>query len=89
MSTTTAIETPRNLDVLMDVGVNVTVELGGTEMPLRDVLTLGVGAVVALEKAADAPVDLYVNGKRFARGEVVVVENQFAVKITEILGAQT
>ncbi|MBI4324912.1 MAG: flagellar motor switch protein FliN [Chloroflexi bacterium] len=78
---------PANLDVLLDVPVKLTVELGGCQLPMRDVLQLSVGSVVQLDKAADAPVELYVNHKRMAHGEVVVVEDRFGIKITEILGA--
>ena len=88
MSTTAATEAHPNLDVLMDVAVNVTVELGDREMTMRDVLALNAGSVVELGKAADALVDLYVNGKHFGRGEVVIVENRFAVKIAEITGVK-
>ena len=78
---------PPNLDLLMDVPVSVTVELGSCRMCMRDILQLNVGAVVQLDKEADAPVELHLNGKLFARGEVVVVENRFGVRITELIGA--
>ncbi len=76
-----------NLDVIMDVPVRVTVELGSCMMPMRDVLQLNNGSVVQLDKVADSPVDLYVNQKRVAQGEVVVVEDHFGIKITEICKA--
>lgn len=82
----TATETPPNLDVLLDVAIDLSVELGGCHMSMRDVLNLTVGSVVQLDKLATAPVNVYVNKKIVARGEVVVVENRFGVKITEILG---
>ena len=75
-----------NLDVILDVPVKLAVELGACQLPMRDVLQLAVGSVVQLDKLADAPVDLYVNQKVVARGEVVVVEDHFGVKITEIIG---
>lgn len=75
-----------NLDVLFDVPVKVSAVLGGCELPMQDVLGLSVGSVVQLDKLADAPIDLYVNNKLFARGEVVVVEERFAIKVTEIVG---
>jgi flagellar motor switch protein FliN/FliY len=78
---------PTNLDLLLDVPVGVTVELGSCNLPMRDVLNLNAGSVVQLDKVADAPVDLRVNNKLIARGEVVVVENRFGIKITELLGA--
>jgi len=86
MSATT--ETLPNLDVLLDVGVTLCVELGSCQMPMREVLQLSPGSVVQLDKAADAPVDLYVSGKLFARGEVVVVEGRIGIRITELLGAK-
>jgi flagellar motor switch protein FliN len=78
---------PPNLDILLDVPVGLTVELGGCKLPMRDVLNLNVGSVVQLDKVADAPVELHVNNKLVARGEVVVVENRFGIKITELLGS--
>ncbi|HEY1171667.1 MAG TPA: flagellar motor switch protein FliN [Verrucomicrobiae bacterium] len=77
-----------NLDILMDVPVGLTVELGSCQLPMRDVLQLDVGSVVQLDKVADAPVELHVNQKLVARGEVVVVENRFGIKITELIGAK-
>ena len=62
---------PTNLDIILDVPVKLTVELGSCQMPMRDVLRLTTGSVVQLDKVADAPVDLFVNQKLVARGEVV------------------
>lgn len=76
-----------NFDILMDVPVQVTVELGSCHLPMRDVLQLNNGSVVQLDKVADAPVELFVNRKLVARGEVVVVENRFGIKITELIGS--
>ena len=81
------IEYPKNLDILLDVPVGITVELGSCKLPMRDVLQLAAGSVIQLDKAADAPVELYVNQKLVARGEVVVIENRFGIKITELVGA--
>jgi flagellar motor switch protein FliN/FliY len=83
---TTAKAAP-NFDLLLDVRVQLTVELGACQLPMRDVLQLNPGSVVKLDKAAQAPVDLYANGKRIARGEVVVVDDVYGIKITELLGA--
>jgi flagellar motor switch protein FliN/FliY len=80
--------TPASLEVLLDVPVNLSVELGSCRMSMREVLQLAVGSVVQLDKIADAPVDLYVNRKLVARGEVVVVEDRFGIKITELTGTQ-
>lgn len=77
---------PPNLEVLLDVPVKLTVELGSCQMSMRDVLQLAVGSVVQLDKLADAPVNLFVNQKLVARGEVVVVEDHFGIKVTEIFG---
>jgi flagellar motor switch protein FliN/FliY len=77
-----------NLDVVLDVPVSLTVELGSCEMPMREVLQLGVGSVVQLDKIADEPVQLSINRKFVARGEVVVVENRFGIKITEMINNQ-
>lgn len=87
MSLTT--EAPANLDILMDVPVRLTVELGACTMPMREVLELALGSVVQLDKVADAPVDVYANQKLIAQGEVVVVEDQFGIKITKIFGSQS
>ncbi|MHC1769696.1 MAG: flagellar motor switch protein FliN [Verrucomicrobiia bacterium] len=78
-------ESPHNLDILLDVPVQVTVRLGSCQLPMREVLELDVGAVVQLDSAADAPVALHVNDKLIALGEVVVVDNRFGLKITELL----
>jgi len=80
-------EAPANLEVLLDVPVKVTVELGSCQMSMRDVLQLNSGSVVQLDKIAEAPVDLYVNHKRIAHGEVVVVEDRLGIRITEVIGA--
>jgi len=81
-------DSPANLEVLLDVPVKVTVELGACQMSMRDVLQLNSGSVVQLDKVAEAPVDLYVNQKRIAHGEVVVVEDRLGIKITKVFGAQ-
>ena len=80
------LESPSNLNLVMDVPVSLTIELGSCQLPMREVLQLNVGSVVQLDKSADAPVELSVNGKLIARGEVVVVEDRFGVKITEVIG---
>ena len=80
-------EHPGNLSLVLDVPVSLTIELGSCQLPMREVLQLSVGSVVQLEKAADAPVELSVNGKLIARGEVVVIEDRYGVKITEVIGA--
>jgi flagellar motor switch protein FliN/FliY len=79
-------ETANNLDLVLDVPVSLTIELGGCQLPMREVLQLNIGSVVQLDKPADAPVELSINGKLIARGEVVVIEDRFGVKITEVIG---
>ncbi len=80
---------PPNLELLLDVRVKLTVELGTCQLALREVLQLNPGSVVQLNKAAQAPVDLYANQTRVARGEVVVVDEVYGLKITEIFGGGT
>ncbi|GIH97575.1 flagellar motor switch protein FliN [Planobispora siamensis] len=73
------------LDMLHDVEMSVTAELGRTRMTVRELLSLAPGAVVELDRAAGSPVDLLVNGRLIARGEVVVIDENFGIRITEIL----
>ncbi|MES2309165.1 MAG: flagellar motor switch protein FliN [Verrucomicrobiota bacterium] len=72
-------------DVIMDISVGLSVELGRTQMQVRDVMGLAPGTVVELEKKADEPVDLFVNGRLVGRGEVVVVNDSLGIKITEVM----
>ena len=76
----------QNLDIVMDIPLEVSVELGRKRMSIRDILDLGSGSIVELDKVAGEPVDLLVNGRLVARGEVVVIEDNFGVRITEIIG---
>lgn len=85
--TTKPSEMPANLNLFLDVPVGVTVQLGSCQLSMREVLQLNPGSVVQLDKLADAPVEVLVNDKLVARGEVVVVENKFGIKITELVGA--
>lgn len=75
----------RPLSVLHDVDLIVTAELGRATMPVRELLELSPGMVVEIDRAAGAPIDLLVNGRRIATGEVVVIDEEFGVRITEIL----
>ena len=74
-----------NLDMLYDILLRVTVELGRTQMSLRQVLDLQNGSVVELDRLAGDLVDIYVNDRLFARGEVVVVDDKFGVRISELI----
>jgi len=73
------------LQLLFDVPLNVTVELGRTKLTLKEVMELGVGSLIELDKLTGEPVDVYVNNKLIARGEVVVIDENFGVRITEIV----
>jgi flagellar motor switch protein FliN/FliY len=73
-----------DLERLHDVTVELTVEVGRTRMTLGQALSLGPGSVVTLDRLADNPVDLLVNGKPIARGEVVVIDEEFGLRITEV-----
>lgn len=77
-------ETNKNLDILMDIRLQLTVELGRTELPIKKVLELTRGSIIELEKVAGEPVELYANGKLIAHGEVVVIEDNFGLRITSI-----
>lgn len=78
---------PRGLELLHGVDMEVTVELGRTRMTVRDLLALTPGAVLELDRAAGSPADLLVNGRLVARGEVVVVDEDFGLRVTEIVDA--
>jgi flagellar motor switch protein FliN len=82
-----ALPSQGGLDLLRDVAMEVTVELGRTRMTVRELLSLSPGAVVELDRAAGSPADLLVNGTLIARGEIVVVDEDFGIRITEILMA--
>jgi len=75
---------PGDLGRLFDVTVELSVEVGRTRMTLGQALALGPGSVVALSRSAREPVDLLVNGKQVARGEVVVIDDDFGLRITEV-----
>ncbi|HUS57344.1 MAG TPA: flagellar motor switch protein FliN [Planctomycetota bacterium] len=74
-----------SLDLIMDIEVPISVELGRTQMPIGDILELGPGSIVEMQKMASDPVDLLVNNKLIARGEVVVVDENFGIRITSII----
>ncbi len=77
-----------NIDLLLDVPLQITVELGRTRMLIKDVLELGIGSVVELNKLAGESVEVFVNNKLIAKGEVVVIDENFAVRITSIINPQ-
>ncbi len=75
----------KDIDFLLDVPVTITVELGMTKMLIREILQLGQGSVVELDKAAGEPMEILVNNRLIARGEVVVVNEKFGVRLTDII----
>jgi flagellar motor switch protein FliN/FliY len=75
----------QNLDFILDIPLNVTVELGRTSLVIKDLLQLGQGSVLELDKLAGEPLEILVNGKIVAKGEVVVINEKFGIKITEII----
>jgi flagellar motor switch protein FliN/FliY len=74
-----------DLERLQSVSVEVAVEIGRTHMTLGDALALAPGSIVTLDRAADQPVDLLVNGRPIARGEVIAVDEEFGLRVTEII----
>ncbi len=76
------------LDFILDIPLEISVEIGRTKLLIKDLLKLNQGSVIELEKFAGEPVEIYVNGKLMARGEVVVVNDRFGVRITEIISTQ-
>ena len=76
-----------SLDILLDMNIPVTTAVGQTEITVRRLLQLGPGSVLKLDKPIDEPADLYLKDTKFATGNVVVVDGQFAVRIEQILGA--
>ncbi|MDM5316520.1 flagellar motor switch phosphatase FliY [Fictibacillus sp. b24] len=75
----------KNLDMLLDIPLQVTVELGRTKKTIKDILEMSQGSIVELDKLAGEPVDIFVNQKMIAKGEVVVIDENFGVRVTEIL----
>lgn len=77
-----------NIELLLDVKMPIAIELGRTELPISEILSLGPGSVVELDKLAGEPVDLLVNDKIVAKGEVVVVDENFGVRITMLMSPE-
>lgn len=75
----------RKMDLLMDLTLQVSIELGRTTMLIKDILDLQRGSVVEFEKLASEPVDILINGKKMAEGEVVVIEKHFGIRITSLV----
>ncbi|MCK9223981.1 MAG: flagellar motor switch protein FliN [Candidatus Muirbacterium halophilum] len=79
------VDLPSNIDLLLDVPLEITVELGRTRMLVKDILELGTGSVIELERLAGESIDVLVNGKLIAKGEVVVIDENFGIRITSIV----
>jgi len=78
-------EWTRGLDFILDIPLEVVVELGRSKIVISELLQMSKGSIVELSKLAGEPMDIYVNGKLFARGEVVVVNEKFGVRLTDIV----
>jgi flagellar motor switch protein FliN/FliY len=76
-----------NLNLILDVAVTLALEVGRARMPVRELLQLAPGAVVELDRLAGEPLDVLVNGVRIARGEVVVVNEKFGIRLTDVVSA--
>ena len=74
-----------NLDAILDVPVTLTLEIGATQLPIKELLSLGQGSVIELERRVGEPHDVLVNGTLIAQGEVVVVNDQFGIRFTDIV----
>ena len=74
-----------NLDVILDVPVTLSMEVGRTRIPIRNLLQLNQGSVVELDRAAGEPLDVFVNGTLVAHGEVVVVNEKFGIRLTDVI----
>ena len=78
---------PKNIDFILDIPMQVTVQVGSTKMVIRELLQLGEGSVIELEKLAGEPMEVLVNNKLVARGEVVVVNEKFGIRLTAVISA--
>ncbi len=78
----------QNLDFILDVSLDVTVEVGRCRMTIQDLLQLGQGSVIELSKLAGEPLDVYINDRHVARGEAVIVNEKFGVRVTDIISQE-
>ena len=78
-----------SLDLLMDVELEATSRFGGCQLPLREILAMTAGSVVELDKRVDEPAELFVAGRLIAKGEVVVVDGSFGLRVTEVVSASS
>jgi len=73
------------LDLILDINLNVSVELGKVKMPVKDLLQLGQGSIVELAKSVGEPLDIYVNNTLIAKGEVVILDEKFGIRVADII----
>lgn len=78
----------QNIEFILDVALQVTVEVGRARMTIQDLLQLGQGSVVELQKLAGEPLDVFINGKQVARGEAVIVNEKFGIRLTDIISPE-
>ena len=78
---------PKNIDFILDIPMQVTVQVGSTKMIIRELLQLGQGSVIELEKLAGEPMEVLVNNRLVARGEVLVVNEKFGIRLTDVISA--
>ena len=78
----------QNIEFILDVALQVTVEVGRARMTIQDLLQLGQGSVVELQKLAGEPLDVFINGQQVARGEAVIVNEKFGVRLTDIISPE-
>lgn len=76
------------LDVILDIPVRMTMEVGGTEIPIRNLLQLSQGSVIELDRVAGEPLDVKINGTLIAHGEVVVVNDRYGIRLTDVISPQ-
>ena len=79
---------PANMEMILDIRLMATARLGRIEMPISDILALGPGSIFEVGRAVDDPIDLLINDKLIARGDVVVVDEKFGIRITEIVSTR-
>jgi flagellar motor switch protein FliN len=85
MATPLSSEKERKLDLLYDLNLPVSIELGRTNMLIKEILDLQRGSIIEFEKLASEPVDILINGKKMAEGEVVIIEKHFGIRITNLI----
>ena len=78
-------ENQYDLDLILDIDLNVSVELGKVKMPVKDLLQLGQGSIVELAKSVGEPLDIYVNNTLIAKGEVVILDEKFGIRVADII----